>query len=94
MLILTENATTVVKGFAEQIPEAAGLRITGGPVEEPSLAVTPAATPEPGDAVVEQDGATVFLDENATVLLDDKVLDAVVDGQGQVEFALGQQPTA
>ncbi|MEJ7796614.1 MAG: Fe-S cluster assembly protein HesB [Nocardioides sp.] len=94
MLILTENATTVVKGFAEQIPDASGLRITGGPVEEPALEVTPAATPEPGDAVVEQNGATVFLDENATLLLDDKVLDAVVDGEGQVEFALGPQATA
>lgn len=91
MLILTENATTVVKGFAEQIPEAAGLRITGGPVEEPALEVTPAAAAQPGDSVVEQDGATVFLDENATTLLDDKVLDAVVDTEGQVEFALGVQ---
>ena len=94
MLTLTENATTVVKGFAEQIPEAAGLRITGGPVEEPTLEVSPAATAEPGDAVVEQDGATVFLDENASLILDDMVLDAVVDGEGQVEFALGPQTPA
>ncbi len=41
--------------------------------------------------MVEQDGATVFLDESATLLLDDKVLDAAVDPEGQVEFALGQQ---
>jgi len=92
MLILTENATTVVKGFAEQIPDASGLRITAGAdVEAPALEVTPAAAAEPGDAVVEQDGATVFLDESATLLLDDKVLDALVDGEGQVEFALGPQ---
>ncbi len=91
MLTLTENATTVVKGFAEQIPDASGLRITGGPAEQPALEVTPAAAAEPGDVVVEQDGATVFLDESATVLLDDKVLDAIVDGEGQVEFALGTQ---
>ena len=94
MLTLTENATTVVKGFAEQIPDAAGLRITGGPVEEPTLEVSPATTAEPGDAVVEQDGATVFLDENASLILDDMVLDAVVDGEGQVEFALGPQTPA
>ena len=91
MLILTETATTVVKGFAEQIPEAEGLRITGGPVEEPALEVTPAATAEPGDAVVEQDGATVYLDESASLLLDDKVLDAAVDHEGRVEFGLAQQ---
>ncbi len=91
MLILTDNATAVVKGFADQIPEAAGLRITAGPAEEPALAVSPAATAEPGDAVVEQDGAQVFLDESATTLLDDKVLDARVDQDGNVEFGLGQQ---
>ena len=93
MLILTENATEVVKGFADQIPEAEGLRITGGPVEEPALAVSPAAAAEPGDAVVEQDGATVFLDESAAVLLDDKVLDARVDTEGNVEFGVGVQET-
>jgi len=91
MLILTENATAVVKGFADQIPEAEGLRITGGPSEEPALAVTPAAAAEPGDSVVEQDGATVYLDESATTLLDDKVLDARVDTEGNVEFGVGQQ---
>ena len=91
MLVLTDNATTVVKGFAEQIPEANGLRITGGPAEAPALEVTPAAAAEPGDAVVEQDGATVFLDESASELLDDMVLDAAVDPEGQVEFALGAQ---
>lgn len=91
MLILTDNATAVVKGFADQIPEAEGLRITSGTSDEPSLAVTPANGAEPGDSVVEQDGATVFLDESATTLLDDKVLDARVDGEGNVEFGLGQQ---
>ncbi len=94
MLILTDNATAVVKGFADQIPEASGLRITSGDSDQPDLAVSPAATAEPGDAVVEQDGATVFLDESASVLLDDKVLDARVDQEGNVEFGLGQQPDA
>ncbi|QZY27707.1 Fe-S cluster assembly protein HesB [Nocardioides coralli] len=91
MLTLTENATAVVKGIADQVPEASGLRITGGPAEEPSLEVAPASAAEPGDQVVEQEGATVYLDENAVLLLDDKVLDARVDEEGRVEFALGQQ---
>jgi Fe-S cluster assembly iron-binding protein IscA len=91
MLILTDNASTVVKGFAEQIPDATGLRITGGPEDAPTLAVAPAADAEPGDAVLEQDGATVYLDHSATQLLDDKVLDAAVDPEGKVEFALAQQ---
>ena len=91
MLILTDNATAVVKGIADQLPEASGLRITGGPATDPSLEVSPAPAAEPGDAVVEQEGATVFLDENAALLLDDKVLDARVDEEGRVEFGLGQQ---
>lgn len=91
MLILTENATAVVKGIADQIPEATGLRITGGPASEPSLEVAPAPAAEPGDAVIEQEGATVWLDESAALLLDDKILDARVDEEGRVEFGLGQQ---
>lgn len=91
MLILTDNASAVVKGFADQIPEATGLRITGGPTDAPALEVVPAADAEPGDSVLEQDGATVYLDESATALLDDKVLDAAVDAEGQVEFALAVQ---
>ena len=91
MLILTDNATTVVKGIADQVPEASGLRITGGPATEPSLEVAPATAAEPGDAVVEQEGATVFLDENAALLLDDKVLDARVDDNGGVQFTIGAQ---
>ena len=94
MLTLTENASTVVKGIAEQIPEASGLRITSLPTEEaqaPSFDVAPAAQAEPGDATVEADGATVFLDGEAAQELDDKVLDASVDQEGRVEFALAPQ---
>ena len=43
------------------------------------------------DLVVEQGGATVYLDQSAAELLDDKVLDAAVDQSGKVEFALGLQ---
>ncbi len=91
MLILTDNASAVVKGFADQIPEATGLRITGGPVDAPTLEVAPASEASPGDAVLEQDGATVYLDPSASQMLDDKVLDAAVDPEGKVEFALAQQ---
>ena len=94
MLTLTENASTVVKGIAEQIPEATGLRITALPADEiqpSSFDVAPASQAEPGDAVVESDGATVFLDGGAAQELDDKVLDASVDPEGRVEFALAPQ---
>jgi iron-sulfur cluster assembly protein len=88
MLTLTENASTIVKDIAEQIPDASGLRITSESGTQPAFEVAPAASAEPGDETVEQGGATVFLDENAKQQLDDKVLDASVDQAGGVQFAL------
>jgi Fe-S cluster assembly iron-binding protein IscA len=40
--------------------------------------------------VIEEQGARVFLDSGAASLLDDKVLDASVEGN-QVEFTLADQ---
>jgi len=93
MLTLTPNATAIVKEIATQpgLSETAGLRITSESETDPAFAVTAADQAEPGDAVVEQDGATVYLDEAAATMLDDKVLDAAVDQSGKVEFALGLQ---
>ncbi|WP_435747976.1 Fe-S cluster assembly protein HesB [Nocardioides sp. SYSU DS0663] len=94
MLTLTENASTIVKDITSQpgLPETAGLRITSeSPSEQPAFAVTAAERGEPGDQVVEQAGATVYLDEQAATMLDDKILDAAVDPNGSVEFALGIQ---
>lgn len=91
MLTLTENASTIVKDISTQpgLPETAGLRITSESQSE--LAVSAADQPQPGDQVVEQAGATIYLDETAAVMLDDKVLDAAVDSSGKVEFAVGLQ---
>jgi Fe-S cluster assembly iron-binding protein IscA len=91
MLTLTDNASTIISDIADQIPEANGLRISAGEGDQPTFEVAPAEEPLPGDATLEQDGATVFLDENASVQLDDKVLDAAVDQSGNVEFAIGLQ---
>jgi len=93
MLTLTENASTIVKDITSQpgLADTAGLRITSEDAPEPTFAVSAAEAPEPGDQKVEQDGATVYLDETAAVMLDDKILDAAVDTAGKVEFALGIQ---
>ena len=93
MLTLTENATAIVNEITTQpgLNDEAGLRITSAPSPEPSFEVTAAAQGEPGDQVVEQGGATVYLDRTSAELLDDKVLDAAVDQSGKVEFALGLQ---
>jgi iron-sulfur cluster assembly protein len=91
MLTLTDNASTIVKEISNQIPDAAGLRITSENADQPSFEVEPAAAAEPGDEIVEQDGATIYLDEAANLQLDDKVLDAAVDQNGGVQFALTLQ---
>lgn len=92
MLALTENATTIVKQVVggPEADDAAGLRITGTP--ETQLAVTAVAGSEPDDLIVNQDGATIYLDSGAAQALDDKVLDAGVDDSGNVQFGLYQQP--
>ena len=103
MLTLTENASTIVRditrnvagNIAEQAgqpgqPESVGLRITSDG-DESSFAIGTAEAAEPADQVVEQGGATIYLDQQAAGLLDDKILDAVVDDAGRVEFALATQ---
>ncbi len=89
MLTLTDNASTIISDIATQLPDASGLRITSESGDQPAFEVAPAAAAEPGDQVVEQGGATVFLDQPSAQELDDKVLDAAVDETGNVQFALG-----
>lgn len=96
MLTMTPTATTVVRALVDQNTEQeqAGLRISsGGPAGE-DFAVAISEAPEPTDAVVEESGARVFLDEDAVLVLDDKVLDASVDDGGAVQFAIGRQGDA
>ncbi|MEJ1155137.1 MULTISPECIES: HesB/IscA family protein [Microbacterium] len=92
MLTLTENATTAVKNLLAQIPvDTAGLRISEATTPDEGFALNLADAPEAGDTVVEDSGARVFVDTVANVQLDDRVLDARVDENGGVGFALAQQ---
>ena len=91
VLALTENVTEIVKQLAEQVPEFNGLRIATES-DGQSLTVSPADHAEQDDQVVEQDGATVYVDGPASEFLADKVLDGGVDQEGNIQFALGQQP--
>lgn len=90
MLALTENVTEIVKTLTQEVPEFSALRIAVEP-DGQSLSVSPADQAAPGDQVLEQDGATVYVEETASVMLADKVLDGGVDDEGNIEFALGQQ---
>lgn len=90
MLTLTENASTIVKTLVDQnlTGDQAGLRFSQQEQASGGLTVETTEQPLPGDAVVEQGGATVYLDETASVALGDQVLDASVDDTGAVQFSL------
>jgi Fe-S cluster assembly iron-binding protein IscA len=90
MLTMTENAAQVVKTITAQTTEGtdAGLRISGQQSDPSAFGLNPAEAPEPGDQIVEDHGARLFLDEPAAVALGDEVLDAQVDPSGDVQFGL------
>lgn len=92
MLTLTENAVMVIRSIAgqQEAPEG-GLRIATDPVAG-SLTLSLAPEPSAGDRVVDAEGARLFLDTDAAEFLEDKALDATVDGQGGVHFAVAEQP--
>src|SRR4051812_47570146 len=88
VLTLTDNAATEIRNLVAnpEIPEDAGVRIASNP--EGALTLALAAGPAAGDDVVDQSGARVFLEPQAGELLDDKLLDAGVDPQGNVQFSI------
>jgi iron-sulfur cluster assembly protein len=93
MLILTEQAATLIKGIldgSEAGPEA-GLRISGSAEGSgASLQFALAHSPAEGDEVVEDSGATVFLDGLAAAVLSDKTLDAEAHDD-EFHFSLAEQ---
>jgi iron-sulfur cluster assembly protein len=94
VLAITENAAEAIQAIVASSPEApqeAGLRIAARPGEkEKRLDLMIAAVPAEDDEVVEEHGAHVFLDAEAASYLDDKVLDARVEGR-QVGFEVLEQ---
>ncbi|GAA1260777.1 hypothetical protein GCM10009657_40110 [Oryzihumus leptocrescens] len=93
VLTLTENASTIVKAITEQTSSAdsAGLRFSPNVAGGQGLDVAPVEAPEPGDQVVEEGGAKVYLEETAAVALGEQVLDAAVDESGTVQFSIAPQ---
>lgn len=92
MLTMTDNAVAAIRSLTAQpnVPDSAGLRIATDPGAG-ALQLTVAPEPHEGDQVVDSAGAKCFLDTDAAMLLDDKALDATVDDQGAVQFALAEQ---
>jgi iron-sulfur cluster assembly protein len=94
MLAITDAAAEAIKGVVSSrgAPEGAGLKIATPPARGPEggLKVALAAVPAEDDEVVDEGGALVFLESRAAEALDDKLLDARVEG-GQVRFTVSEQ---
>lgn len=93
MLTITDNAADAIRGIvaAPEVPEGAGLRIATRPGgDQGTLEVSVAETPAATDQVVDESGARVFVDEEAVPLLDDKLLDASIEGT-RVGFTISDQ---
>jgi Fe-S cluster assembly iron-binding protein IscA len=91
VLTITENAADVVNKIVDQSETEAEAGIRISQAEDDSLALATAVTAEPGDQVIEEKGARVFLDKDAAIVLNDKTLDATVGDDGSVQFAVGVQ---
>jgi Fe-S cluster assembly iron-binding protein IscA len=94
MLTITSNAVEAIRAIVENtdVPEEGGIRISvarqNGSQASLELAVSPA--PMEGDEVLDAQGAHVFLDELAVLALDDKSLDAQIEG-GEISFGIVQR---
>jgi iron-sulfur cluster assembly protein len=94
MLTITSNAAEAIRAIIQStdVPDDGGIRISiarqNGSQATLELALSPA--PLDGDSVLEMNGAHVFLDETASVALDDKSLDAEMEG-GEISFGIVEQ---
>jgi iron-sulfur cluster assembly protein len=95
MLTITSNAAEAIRAIVQStdVPDDGGIRISiarqNGTQAALELALSPA--PMEGDNVLELNGAHVFLDETAALALDDKALDAEMQG-GEISFGIVEQP--
>lgn len=88
-MLLTDNAVLAISTATGSGPWT-GLRITAELTDDDRvrLALVWAPAPEPGDEIVEERGASVFLADEVARLLDGRTLDGDVTGEGRPVFRL------
>lgn len=78
-LAITETAAQAINSIvtSNDMPEGSGLRIAaqGDSAQREELELSVTASPSESDAVLQDGGATAFLEPAAAEVLDDKVLD-------------------
>jgi Fe-S cluster assembly iron-binding protein IscA len=94
MLTITQTAAEALDTIVASVPDApesSGLRISAsaGTDGQPSFRLELAVEPEPGDQVIDGTEHPVFVDSGIADELDDKVLDAQIEGD-RVGFMLAQ----
>ena len=97
MLAISSAASAAINdALADaEVPDGAGLRLAAGPPTERGVAIEISfvTTAEPSDQVIETGApADVFVEPVAAELLDDQVLDADVQPDGAISFALHAKP--
>jgi iron-sulfur cluster assembly protein len=94
MLTISPAASVAIKDLvaASDLPENAGIRISNGPEGAGGLGLTLVPEAEEADEVVEEGGATVFLEEEVAERLGDKTLDLQGEGE-EVVFTIVERET-
>jgi Fe-S cluster assembly iron-binding protein IscA len=94
LLHITPAAAEAIHAITRSVPGSAGVRITTLPQASTNGSGPVAVfdfypTPEPGDGdeIVEEQGVQVFLEQEVVPLLDDKLLDAELEGD-EVRFTV------
>ncbi len=93
MLTITTEAAQVIGAIVASSPiPQGGVKISAKPVNdtESRLELSIVEGPTASDAVIEEEGTKVFLEETVSDYLEDKVLDAQMD-EGQVRFTIQDQ---
>jgi Fe-S cluster assembly iron-binding protein IscA len=99
MLAMTTDAEEAIRGIleSENVPDGAVFRISAqeaaGPEPQSQFAVSITDSPPAEDQVVEGEDVEIRVEPIAAEMLDDKQLDASVEGE-QVNFSLSDQGKA
>ena len=96
MLALTDAAVDVIHDLTTQpgLPEGTGLRITpqADNGNGPAFALSLSQAPDVADEVIQAADSRVYLEQGVAQELQDKVLDARINEQGEIAFLISQQP--
>ena len=88
MLTITPDAMDIIRRVTEhpRLDDGAGVRIASRPDPSAPLRVHVTDHPEPGDRVLEREGARLYLAPVAAERVAGRERDAVTDAEGRVRF--------